>query len=75
MILGDVLHILKEEGKAFCNSNQTLYKLLFIKDNDNADYEDPAKKAFSKGGLSADLQAQLCKEANFYQLCERIEQG
>ena len=75
MILGDVLHILKEEGKAFCHTNPTLYILLFT-DADFEDvplYEDQAKKAFSKSGLSGELHDRLCDETNFDKFCEKIE--
>ena len=75
MILGDVLHVLKDEGAAFCHSNPTLYVLLFTEASldDLPFYENKGKKAFSKTGLSGELHDPLCDEANFNKFCEKIE--
>ena len=75
MILGDVLHVLRDESAAFCHSNPTLYVLLFTEASldDLPFYENKGKKAFSKTGLPGELHDSLCDEANFNKFCEKIE--
>jgi len=75
MILGDVLHILMEEGSAFCDTNTALYILLFTDDSidDAPFYQNIAKKKFSGQGLKNDMQAKYCEEANFNHFCKKIE--
>ena len=60
MILGEVLHILREEASAICSSNTALYVLLFTDDSleNTAIYEEIAKKRFGKRGIHNELRAQ-----------------
>ena len=75
MILGEVLHILREEASAICSSNTALYVLLFTDDSleNTAIYEEIAKKRFGKRGLPNELRAQYCEEASFNNFCDQIE--
>lgn len=75
MILGKVLHILREEASAICSSNTALYVLLFTDDSleNTAIYEEIAKKRFGKRGLPNELRAQYCEEASFNNFCDQIE--
>ncbi len=72
MKLGDVLHVLKDEG-AF-STNVSLYILLFTDDTmtNASSYEDIAKKLFSTRGLKGDRQDYYCEEPNFNHFCDRI---
>lgn len=75
MILGEVLHILREEASAICGSNTALYVLLFTNDSleNTSIYEEIAKKKFGKHGLPNEIRAQYCEEANFNNFCDLIE--
>ncbi len=75
MILGEILHILKEEATAICSSNTSLYVLLFTDDSleNTGSYEETTKKLFGKRGLSNEMRAQYCEEAKFNHFCYHIE--
>lgn len=76
MILGEVLHVLKEAADAICSTNSALYVLLFTDEplSESASYEETAKQLFKDRGLKSELRANLCEEANFNKFCKTIEE-